>query len=329
MLIIKSCDVAMILKDNEYKIMEIVKQAYINHYEEKSVLPHSIFLRFPNNSRDRIIGLPAYLQNELRGIAGFKWISSFPDNINKGKERASAIIILNDMTDGHVLSVMEGSIISAKRTAASAALAAKHLHGNIEESSIGFIGCGRINYEIFNFLKLTFNKLKNVNVFDSNVSRAKAFVESLSKTYPNINYNIAESIDYMIANSPVLCLATTAGVPYISSASLCEKDTTILDISLRDFSPEFVLRCDNIVDDISHVCREKTSMELTSIQVGNREFIRCTLAEVLLGKAKARVGDKPIMFSPFGLGVLDLALADYVYEYACSNGIGTELSDFY
>lgn len=329
MVIIKASDVMKILKNNEFEIMEIIKKAYISHYEGKSVLPHSIFLRFPNNDRNRIIGLPAYLQNDLQELTGFKWISSFPDNITKGIERASAVIVLNDMTNGYAISVMEGSIISAKRTAASAALAAKYLHGNEEESNLGFIGCGRINYEILNFLSFTFDKLKNITVFDTNISRAKEFIISASKEYPNINFNITESINCIFANSPLVCLATTASNPFISDISLCNKNTTILDISLRDFSPEFVLGCNNIVDDFSHVCREKTSIELTSIQVNNSNFVKCTLAEVLLGKTNGRDGDKPTMFSPFGLGILDLALADYVYKYACANEIGMEINNFF
>ena len=54
-------------------------------------------------------------------------------------------------------------------------------------------------------------------------------------------------------------------------------------------------------------------MALTEMECGNRDFIRCTLAEIIIGKDQMRHPKRPSLFSPFGLGVLDLALSDYVY----------------
>ena len=46
------------LNGKESEIIEIVKNTYLFHNEGKTALPHSIFLRFPNDERNRIIGLP-------------------------------------------------------------------------------------------------------------------------------------------------------------------------------------------------------------------------------------------------------------------------------
>ncbi|MGN9761153.1 hypothetical protein [Streptomyces sp. SD31] len=38
--------------------------------------------------------------------------------------------------------------------------------------------------------------------------------------------------------------------------------------------------------------------------------------------------EKPLLFSPFGLGILDLAVAEYVRRRAAESGLGIDIDDF-
>lgn len=327
-LILNGDEVCSLLSGRMSAIIDAVQLAYESHARGLSSLPHSTFLRFPDSDRNRIIALPAYLAGDGGG-AGVKWVSSFPANLAKGIERASAVIILNSSLTGRPEAIMEGSIISARRTGASAALAAKYLHGQLETQTVGLVGCGLIAFEILRFLLSVFSSLKTAYVCDLDELRAQKFKEKARKAFESLDVRVVPDVQKLLRRSSLVAIATTATMPHITDLTEVRPQSTILHISLRDLSPEVILDCDNVVDDVDHVCRADTSVHLAEKAVGNRNFIRCTLADITLGKAASRKNSKSTaVFSPFGLGILDIAVARLVYDLAIKQGRGLVLDSF-
>ena len=87
----------------------------------------------------------------------------------------------------------------------------------------------------------------------------------------------------------------------------------MLHISLRDLAPEIVLASANVVDDVEHCLKADTSPHLAEQRTGARDFLHGTLDDVIAGRVTLPA-DRPVVFSPFGLGVLDLAVGKYVYD---------------
>lgn len=331
LLILRGADVEALLAGRELELMEVVGRAYLVHGRGESSLPHSTFLRFPNDDLNRIIALPAYLGDGF-GVAGMKWIASFPGNVRKGFARASAVLILNSATTGLPEAILESSLISARRTAASAALAARELRHGRATASAGLIGTGVINYETARFLIRALPDLARFVVYDLDAERAGSFAASLSETLcsvRDVEVQVADDPREILREHPVIAYATTAVKPHVSDLSECPPGATILHISLRDLTPEVILAHDNVVDDVDHVLRAQTSVHLAEQQAGNRDFIRCTLADVLAGTAPPKRDESLLtIFSPFGLGVLDLAVGQLVRERALETGHGTMIESF-
>ena len=326
--ILKGPEVRAVLAGRELELIQAVRMAYEAHGEGDSSLPHSTFLRFPGEPRNRIIALPAYLGGRCR-IAGIKWVSSFPDNLDLGVDRASAVVILNSPLTGRPEAVLEGSAISAKRTAASAALAAQCLVGDLRVGRIGIIGCGVINFEIARFLLAVFHDAETFVLFDKDEARARQFERKCRKAFDDVGVEIVGDVTSALRGSALVSIATTALTPHISDLSACPPGGAILHVSLRDLTPEVTLSCDNVVDDVDHVCRAQTSVHLAEQLVGHRDFIRCTLADILQGRAATPKNPEAIsVFSPFGLGVLDLAVAKLARDLALQRGLETVIGSF-
>ncbi|HXU46677.1 MAG TPA: 2,3-diaminopropionate biosynthesis protein SbnB [Thermoanaerobaculia bacterium] len=327
-LVLGAGDVASALDGREAEVLSAVRRAYEAHTAGLSSLPHSLFLRFPDSERDRIIALPAFLGDGF-DVAGVKWIASMPGNVERGLERASAVVIVNERATGRPKAILEGSIISARRTAASAALAGRVLHGDEAPAVIGVVGCGPIAWEIARFLIAVWPAAERFSIFDLNAARAGEFAARGEAAHPGVRFEVAASVQDLLAAAPVTAFATTAGVPYLADLSMCPKGATILHISLRDLAPEVILGADNVVDDADHACRAQTSLHLAEQQVGHRGFIRCAIADITSGRQPARVDrERLAIFSPFGLGVLDLALAQMVIDSASAGGSGTLVPSF-
>lgn len=325
--IITGRQVAEILRHSDSDLTNIVKNAYLMHEENACVVPQSSFVRLPSPP-DRFIALPAYLGGP-EPVAGVKWIGSFPGNRKLGIERASAILTLNSSTTGRPYCVMDGTAISARRTAASAAVAASALCDKSDIDSIGIVGCGLINFEVARFLISSFPSLRNFTLHDTDPERAKLFADRLN-SFTTISVARAGSTETAFENSQLVSIATTATVPHMDSDIKLPERVVILHVSLRDLSPSVIVKSINVVDDFDHVCREHTSIELAVEDQGDSSFTIGTIGGLLGGKFIVPSEDpRARIFSPFGLGSLDVAVGHYVYRRAAEADVGTTVDDFF
>src|SRR5467141_788338 len=317
-----------IVRAHRADCIDIVQNAYLAHAQGQSVNPDSYFLRFPNKPDCRIIALPAYLGDGF-AVAGLKWIASYPGNIQRGFPRASAVLVLNNYDTGYPFAILESSIISAARTAASAALAAYWLNGRSRRArSLGIVGSGFIARYVYDFLVDTGWEIEEVRLYDKSPVESEKFRNTACRPEHHRTVTVVPELTQLLRASDLILFTTVAPTPHVADASLFEHNPVVLHISLRDLAPEILLKSQNVVDDVEHVMKANTSPHLAEQKTGHRRFVTGTLADIMTERRSVN-RRSPIIFSPFGMGILDLAVGKWVYEQAVASGQELRLSDFF
>jgi ornithine cyclodeaminase len=317
--VISGAEVQRALQGRQKQIMDLVEATYRRHSGGDSVNPPSYFLRFPDRPSSRIIALPASIGGPLQ-VDGLKWISSFPENVKAGLPRASAVLILNDHDTGYPFACLESSIISATRTAALAASAARWLsRGRPRPARVGFFGVGLIARYIHTFLAGTGWSFGEIGVHDLSAESAAGFRGYLEQSAAAGRITVYDCAEQLIRSSDLVVFATIAGEPHVGDLSWFSHNPLVLHVSLRDLTPEILLASTNIVDDVEHCLKAETSPHLAEQLTGSRDFLAGTLDDVMAGRVRIPA-DRPAVFSPFGLGVLDLAVGKFVYDQIARSG---------
>src|SRR2546430_5936351 len=218
--------------------IEIVRDAYLAHARGESVNPDSYFLRFPEKPDCRIIALPAYLGNGF-GVAGLKWIASYPANVQRGFPRASAVLVLNSYDTGYPFAILESSIISAARTAASAVLAAFWLGGRSRRAhSLGIVGTGFIARHVYEFLVDTGWAIEEVRLYDESPLESEKFMKTACRPERHRTVTVVPDVAQLLRGCELIVFTTVASAPHITDGALFEHNPLVLHISLPDLAPE-------------------------------------------------------------------------------------------
>ncbi|HJX59838.1 MAG TPA: ornithine cyclodeaminase family protein, partial [Thermodesulfobacteriota bacterium] len=153
-----------------------------------------------------IHAMPAYIPS-LQS-AGMKWVSGYPDNQRRGLPYITGLLLLNDPETGIPIAIMDCTWITAKRTGAATAVAAKYL-ARPDSTTVGIVACGvqgRSNLEALSCLF----KIKKVKAYDLYPEIAEQYAMEMSKAL-NLDIepvkNLPEAVkglDMVVTSGPIL-----------------------------------------------------------------------------------------------------------------------------
>jgi len=286
------------------------------------IQPIKSYLRY-GDRKNRIIAMPAYIGGK-DALAGIKWISSFPANIERNQPRANSVTILNDAGTGVVKAIIGTSFVSEIRTATvSGTIIRKYIGSRTKEKYIiGIIGFGPIGRIHLRMMEALFpEKIAKVLLYDLKKIEPTYLEGSFSS-----NISICGSWEECYNDADIFLTCTVSDKPYINRAP--KAGSLQMNVSLRDFECGMRKYMDLIiVDDWDEVCRENTDI-YNMHREGLEKKDTVSIGEVLAGDGLDLMdGNRTVMFNPMGMAVFDVAVGGYYYDQARCQGVGTFLPE--
>ncbi|MEO8507547.1 MAG: ornithine cyclodeaminase family protein [Betaproteobacteria bacterium] len=255
------------------------------------------------------------------GLAGMKWFGLVPSEQTTGPSICS-LIVLSDIATGRTLAIMGGDTITATRTAAMSAIAARSL-ARADSVTIGFIGCGVQAASHLNALRRILPQLADVVAYSRTAASAARFVESaraqgLKAHAVAAPRDAVEGLDVIVSTVP----EGTGTLEFLDPAWLAPGAfVAAVDLG-RSWDRTGFGKLDILATDEHAQSRMMAA-------IGRMPYAgpyAADLADIASGTFAGRTSPaQRAMFMFSGHALADLAAAQAVYEVALARGLGIRL----
>jgi ornithine cyclodeaminase/alanine dehydrogenase-like protein (mu-crystallin family) len=274
----------------------------------------------PGGGDNFIHAMPAYIQ-DLKS-AGVKWVSGYPENYKRGLPYITGLLIYNDVENGLPLAVMDCVWITAKRTGAASAVAARRL-ARPESAVMGMLGCGVQGQSHAEAFTETF-PLKKILAYDKDPESARRYAAAMTRQLKvevvavKTPREAVSGCDIVATAGPILKVPhATIQAGWLDEgafASLVDYDS----YWSREALAQAAKFC---TDDIPQLKLYQSMGYFRNIPP-----IHADLGELVTGKKKGRENSKErTMTANLGLAIDDMAVAPLIFARAKEKGIGTWL----
>jgi len=305
--------------------LELVERTYRELAQGRVVNPPKLGMHIGDDGEwpDRnafAIDMPAYV--DWLDVAGVKWaVANW--NLETGTP-ISSLILLFDLEQGRFKSVMEGMYITGVRTAIQSVIGLQHLLP-VRPTEIGIIGAG---YQA-RFQIQVIDELLDVDTFylyDIDDDASRSLATSLN---PRIGAEIVVcDAPEVTTQGDAILTVTNSKTPVLSDDSLDGSEVIIAFGTYQELSDRTILEADHIVVDHVEQCFQRGALsDLVDRNELTRSDVDATIGEVINGGYDGRIRrDDRVVFTPIGLGSIDIAIAEHVFLNGTEDGIGGEFA---
>ena len=280
-----------------------------------------------NGSHGNFLFMPAY--SEEMNAAGLKIVNIMPGNPTKGLPASIGQVILIDGETGEVRAIMDGTYVTALRTAAASG-AAFDLFGRKDAGIGAMIGTGSQAMCQLEAM-LSSRDLKEVRISARNYEKTKAFAAEAKKVFGSYDTEIIayEDTNAAVDGADLVTLVTVSETP-VCSANHFKPGCTISAVGaytydMQELDPAVFAKCGKLYFDSVDAVLSESGDILRPLDEGtlSKDQFTVDIGEYLLGRIPGRESDEEIIvFENVGIGALDLMTASRIFEKAVAAGVG-------
>ena len=254
--------------------------------------------------------MPGYLPGTLEA----KLVAVFPGNHERGLPSHQALIALFDEETGAPLCVMDGTVITAVRTGATAAVAARAL-ARADARALAILGAGVQGRSHLDAFPELFD-LDEIRI----ASRDAHHAETLAGSHPHAR--AVASFEEAVRGADLVCCCTDADEPVISRAWLAP-GAHVSSVGVGAEVDEATVRASSIFVEWRGAAENPPPTGSAELQ-GLDPYAITEIGEVLAGGHPGRRSDDELtLYKSTGHAVEDAAAARQVFDRASAEGVGS------
>ncbi len=310
---------------NIEEIMETIEKAFVDFKNGNIDLPDKISQIFNEETQDRINCMPTTLRNE--NICGMKWVSVFPNNPNKYNiPNVSGVIVLSSTLNGFPVAIMDGTFITAVRTACIGAIGAKYL-AKKDSKVYSTIGSGEQAKMHFIAIKKQFPTISVCKVASRDLQSEMSFINELKDKFKDVEF-IAYNGDFetVAIDSDIIVTAVSCQKPLLKAKGI-KKGAFYCHVGGWEDEYEVPLMANKIVCDMWESVKHRTQTISRLYKQGKikDEDIYADIVDIIDGTVPGRENDEEfIYFNSVGLAFLDISIANQFYKKVCNSKKGED-----
>jgi ornithine cyclodeaminase/alanine dehydrogenase-like protein (mu-crystallin family) len=249
--------------------------------------------------------------------------ANFPQNGPRhGLPTIQGAVILSDAANGTPLAIMDSMSITALRTAAASAVAAKYL-AREQSDTLLICGCGgQAAAQLRAVLEV--RKPRKVLAYDQDAARAADFAKAHGAT-------AVADLAAAVGGSDLVVTCTTAR-RYFITRDMVRPGTFVAAVGAdheqkQEIEPALLTSAKLVTDVTEQACQIGDLHHAIVAGVMTRESVHAELGEVVAGRKPGRVrDDEVIVFDSTGTGLQDVAAAIAAYRRALERKAGTRFA---
>ena len=283
------------------QVIDSIESAFLNKTAE--MVP-KVYLNAHSDGDFR--AMPAVLES----YAVLKWIGVFPNNKKFKLPTTIGTLLLNDRFTGKPLMAMDCTTLTAYRTAATSAIAAKYCAPKAKNFAI--IGCGlQAKYHIDAYNEV-FGTDIDVQFYDRSQKAQTDMMRWLGVNFAASSYGRNDSVKQAVRDADVVTTLTPSTKPYLDILDLksgCHINAVGADaVGKRELMT-------NVIDGSANVICDDMEQALHSGELQYNEWPNLEINNIVSVIKNKKAPNKGIsVFDSTGVAIEDIAIAELIYR---------------